>query len=313
MPISKPFVIATEGRTVDGRTLPRDWLVQMAANYDPTVYTAVVNLEHYLSYDPDSTFSACGKVLSLKTQTAKIMGQERLQLIAVAEASDEAAKLQAGGKKCFASVEIVPDFADSGQAYLTGLALTDSPAALGTEAMKFSTFTSEQGSERLALAQETRLEFEAVKPENQPEQTPGSKAADPFEKGSGSAGILEKALSLFGKPKEEAQHTPPVRLPVAGPPPGGQAPPWGAASESERGPSFASMPLPADQELLSARQNELADDAMLLKADVSTLKTALNALREEFGALKHALSKIDASTSIRPPAPGGNATLKTDC
>ena len=39
--ISKPFVIATEGATVDGRNISRDWLTQMASNYDPKVYTAV--------------------------------------------------------------------------------------------------------------------------------------------------------------------------------------------------------------------------------------------------------------------------------
>lgn len=181
MPISKPFVIATEGRTVDGRTLPRDWLVQMAANYDPAVYTAVVNIGHVLFEHPESAFSAYGKVLSLGTQTANLLGQERLQLTAVVEATDEAAKLQAGGKKCFASTEIVPNFADSGTAYLTGLALTDTPASIGTQPMKFAMANGGPSSEQHSMGQETCLEFETIEP----------------EKTEVRESILDKALNLL--------------------------------------------------------------------------------------------------------------------
>ncbi|MFR0426333.1 glycoside hydrolase family protein, partial [Escherichia coli] len=40
----------------DGREIQREWLEQMAASYNPTVYTALINLEHIKSYLPDSTF-----------------------------------------------------------------------------------------------------------------------------------------------------------------------------------------------------------------------------------------------------------------
>ncbi len=85
MPLSKPFVIATEGATIDGRNISRDALLQMAKNYDPKVYTAVANLEHFLSYAPDSLFSAYGKVVSLSTQETDILGDKKLQLLAVVE------------------------------------------------------------------------------------------------------------------------------------------------------------------------------------------------------------------------------------
>ncbi|WP_139775017.1 GPO family capsid scaffolding protein, partial [Salmonella enterica] len=52
---AKRFRIGVEGATTDGREIQREWLVQMAASYNPTVYTALINLEHIKSYLPEST------------------------------------------------------------------------------------------------------------------------------------------------------------------------------------------------------------------------------------------------------------------
>lgn len=138
MPTSKPFVIATEGPTVDGRNISRDWIIQMAASYDPKVYTAVANLEHLLSMSPESLFSAYGKVVSLATQEATIMGEKKIQLMAVVDVDAAVVSMQKAGKKLFASMEVAANFVGKGVAYLTGLAFTDTPASLGTETMKFS-------------------------------------------------------------------------------------------------------------------------------------------------------------------------------
>lgn len=136
--ISKPFAVATEGPTVDGRNIQRDWITQMAKHYDPKVYTAVANIEHLLSLAPDSLFSAQGRVVALGTQEADILGEKKLQLTAIVEVDEAVANMQAVGKKMFASMEITPNFANKGITYLTGLAFTDKPASLGTESMKFS-------------------------------------------------------------------------------------------------------------------------------------------------------------------------------
>lgn len=40
---AKRFRIGVEGATTDGREIQREWLVQMAASYNPTVYTALIN------------------------------------------------------------------------------------------------------------------------------------------------------------------------------------------------------------------------------------------------------------------------------
>ncbi|MCL2020946.1 MAG: GPO family capsid scaffolding protein [Betaproteobacteria bacterium] len=277
MPISKPFVVATEGRTMDGRNLPREWLTQAAENYDPAIYTAVLNLDHYLAFDPDSTFSAHGKVLSLATQSAKILGEERLQLTATVEASEAAAKLQAGGKKCFASIEIIPNFADTGKAYLTGLALTDTPAALGTQPMKFSTFSDGADLEHMALAQETSLEFEAESP---PKEAATSRAA----------GLLDRILSrMSGNWPKTAE----------------------AAVEQEIEKVLENFA--AEQKRVSEKQSGLVAETQVLRADLANLKTAHEALNAEFAALKEALGKLDASGPARPLATGGDNTIRTDC
>lgn len=160
MPLSKPFAVATSGSTVDGRAISRDWITQMAATYDPKVYTALANLEHYLSMLPDSIFKAYGKVVSLTTRETEILGEKQLQLMAVVDVSQEVVDLQKKGQKLFASVEILNNFVGKGVAYLTGLAFTDQPASLGTESMKFS--ASGASGERFSFADEVELTFEAA-------------------------------------------------------------------------------------------------------------------------------------------------------
>lgn len=163
MPLSKPFSIATSGKTVDGREISRDWITQMAANYNPKVYTAVANLEHFLSSIPDAIFKAYGKVASLSTREVEILGEKQLQLMAVVDANQEIVDLQKKGQKSFASIEVLNNFVDKGIAYLSGLAFTDSPASLGTESMKFS--AAGASGERFCFSEEIELSFDASAPE----------------------------------------------------------------------------------------------------------------------------------------------------
>ena len=69
MKTSKWFVVATEGATADGRTIERRWIEEMAANYDPSVYGARVNLEHFKGILPDGGFKRLGDVLALTTKS----------------------------------------------------------------------------------------------------------------------------------------------------------------------------------------------------------------------------------------------------
>ncbi|WP_424406148.1 GPO family capsid scaffolding protein [Pasteurella sp. PK-2025] len=167
---SKWFVVATEGATTDGRTINRAWIEQMAKNYDLKTYGARINLEHlkfryFWKDEPHS--KAYGDVIALKTQETE---DGKLQLLAQIDPTDDLVKLNKDRQKVYTSIEVDPNFSDTGEAYLVGLAVTDEPASLGTEMLKFASkakenpFTSrKQKAENLfTAAVETEIEFEEV-------------------------------------------------------------------------------------------------------------------------------------------------------
>ena len=137
---AKRFRIGVEGATTDGREIQREWLEQMAASYNPAVYTALINLEHIKSYLPDSTFNRYGKVTALFAEEiteGPLAG--KMALYADVEPTESLVELVKKGQKLFTSMEVSPKFADTGKAYLVGLAATDDPASLGTEMLTFCT------------------------------------------------------------------------------------------------------------------------------------------------------------------------------
>ena len=134
---AKWFIVAQEGVTADGRIIKRSWLAQCAENYDPKVYGARINLEHihFKWLMPDEPHSNCfGDVLALKTQEH----DGKLQLLALLDPTPALIELNKNRQKIYTSVEIDPEFADTREAYLVGLAVTDTPASLGTDMLKFN-------------------------------------------------------------------------------------------------------------------------------------------------------------------------------
>ena len=67
-PARKKFRVAVSGATVDGREIQPQHLRDAAASYNPDVYGARVNVEHYLSMLPDSNFGAMGDVVALSAE-----------------------------------------------------------------------------------------------------------------------------------------------------------------------------------------------------------------------------------------------------
>jgi hypothetical protein len=153
--VSKLFRIAVAGDTTDGRVIEADWLTQMADSYNPEKYTARINCEHMRGYSPEGPFGMYGSVVALQAKTAEIDGEKKMALFASIEPTPELVTLNRKGQKLFTSMEIDPDFAKSGQFYLSGLAITDSPASLGTEQLQFA-----------ATAKENPLAGRKQKPEN---------------------------------------------------------------------------------------------------------------------------------------------------
>lgn len=101
---AKRFRIGVEGATTDGREIQREWLEQMAASYNPAVYTALINLEHIKSYLPDSTFNRYGKVTALFAEEiteGPLAG--KMALYADVEPTESLVELVKKGQKLFTS------------------------------------------------------------------------------------------------------------------------------------------------------------------------------------------------------------------
>lgn len=138
--VSKWFRIGVEGDTCDGRVIDANDINQMAESFDQRVYGCRINLEHLKSYSPDSTFRRYGDVIGLKAETidddSALNGKRAL--FAQISPTDELVLMNKDRQKIYTSMEIRPNFANSGKAYLVGLAVTDDPASLGTEMLEFS-------------------------------------------------------------------------------------------------------------------------------------------------------------------------------
>ncbi|HHQ6590221.1 TPA: GPO family capsid scaffolding protein [Serratia fonticola] len=163
MPISKFFRAAVEGATSDGRIIERQHIEEMAESFSVELRPARANLEHYLSMFPDSDFKAQGDVVALKAQeitSGPLKG--KLALMVKVDATDGLVKLNKDRQKIYTSIEYFPKFADTGKAYLTGIAFTDNPASLGSESMKFTAnHLAEKSGLHFGALEETMLEFEA--------------------------------------------------------------------------------------------------------------------------------------------------------
>lgn len=135
----KKFRVAVSGNTVDGREIQPQHLRDAAANYNLEVYAARVNIEHILSPYPGSDFGAMGDVVALSAEDiteGPLAG--RTGLYAEIEPSERMKQMTDKGQKVYSSIELHPQFALNGKAYMMGLAMTDTPASLGTERLKFA-------------------------------------------------------------------------------------------------------------------------------------------------------------------------------
>lgn len=121
--------VATSGKTADGRTIEAQDLRDMAESYDPALYTATIWYEH-IRY-----FGSLGTVAELK---AEDVDGGKVGLFARLKPNEYLLRMNKEGQKLFTSIEIQPEFADTGKAYLRGMAVTDEPASLGTEELHFS-------------------------------------------------------------------------------------------------------------------------------------------------------------------------------
>ena len=271
---SKWFRIALAGDTTDGREIQADWIIQMAQSYDPNKYGARINIEHFRSIYPDGVFGAYGDVLALKTEKVTIDGEEKDALFAQIEPTQGLIELNKQKQKVYTSIEVDPNFANKGKAYLIGLAVTDSPASLGTEMLQFAANAKvnpladkKQRPENLfTAAQEVTLEFEEVK-----------------EQQSYSAGLLDKVKKLFSKQEQ---------------------------TEKKSAESFSEQ----EQAIVEIAQETANQGQVVTKLenDFNTLNTAHDQLQKDFNDLKNKLDG-EPETPPRPTSGNSKFTEVVDC
>ncbi|ELY5698024.1 GPO family capsid scaffolding protein [Acinetobacter baumannii] len=195
---SKWFRIATAGDTTDGREIQENWIQEIVETYNPQTYGARINVEHIRSVFPDSSFGAYGDVVAVKAEKVEVNGEKKLTLFAQIEPNENLIELNKRKQKIYTSIEVNPNFANTGKAYLVGLAVTDSPASLGTDMLQFAANaevnpleSKKQHKDNLFTAAiEADLDFEEV--------------AEPKVFG---AGLVESVRKLFKKQEQRDQAT----------------------------------------------------------------------------------------------------------
>ncbi|MCC5811308.1 MAG: GPO family capsid scaffolding protein [Ectothiorhodospiraceae bacterium] len=270
---TKWFRVATEGATTDGRTISRQWIEQIANNYDPQRYGARVWMEHMRGMFPDGPFRAYGDVAAVK---AEENGEGKLELYVQLEPTEDLVRMNKERQKVYTSIEVDPEFADSGEAYMVGLGVTDSPASLGTEMLQFSAQAKssplsarKQRPENLfTAAVEVELELEEDAPTND------------------KPSLLDTVKALFRKHRRtgEAEF---------------------AAFRSDLEDSLKVM-AEAHQELI-----EVLEDIPTAE-EFSELKAAHQKLKTDFAEL-HAQLDTTPDTPSRSSATGAPAAIQTDC
>ncbi|PZW49714.1 GPO family capsid scaffolding protein [Pseudomonas sp. URMO17WK12:I2] len=130
--------VAVSGPTADRREITVQELRDIAETYKPSRYTAVIWADH------ERWSGSHGTVFAVRlVEDDPELEEGQVALEAQLKPNDKLLQLNDRGEKLFTSIEIYPDFAGSGKAYLTGLAVTDEPASLGTQELYFSRRTSD--------------------------------------------------------------------------------------------------------------------------------------------------------------------------
>jgi hypothetical protein len=239
-----------------------------------------LNIEHVRGITGDAPFRSYGDVISLSVGEVDVnfsgKTEKRKALFGVFDVLEDAEKLNAAGQKLYPSIEIEPNFAGKGFAYLMGCALTDSPAAIATERMQFN--RAAPGS--IVLNGETPLPLEL---------------AD--EKGNvteGGLGVLAafKAMmdgytaKLTGKSSESKPNDPP---------------------EQQSGQGF-------DMQAFTALFTGFAEKVEgTLQSQATTQREEMDRLALKFNALEKSIETTPAhGQQQRPQANGSNYTM-TNC
>lgn len=167
--------IATEGNTFQNVPIERQWIIDIAETYNPKTYGARIWPDHRRWY------GAWGDVVEVKKQ--EIDG--KLCLFAKLTPNSQLILANEQDQKVFSSIEIDPNFAGTGKAYLTGLGVTDEPASLGTDRLKFSV-KDRLANHKYGAPEQLVMSYPVANTEQQP-----------TDKATEAASLFSKLVSLF--------------------------------------------------------------------------------------------------------------------
>ncbi|SEH84938.1 Phage capsid scaffolding protein (GPO) serine peptidase [Pseudomonas asplenii] len=182
--------VATSGTTADGREILPQELRDIAETYKPSKYTAVIWCDH------ERWSGSHGTVFAVRlVEEGEDLEPGQIALEAQLKPNDRLLQLNDQGQKLFSSIEITPNFAGSGKAYMTGLGVTDEPASLGTQELYFSKQTHQNS-------------FYAASVEL------GSFEAEPQSEVGKLIGLLTGLFKRFATDAEPAEPTTPCNWPA---------------------------------------------------------------------------------------------------
>lgn len=297
---SKFFRVGTEGDTTDGRKIERSWIQQMADHFNRDLYGARVWLEHLRGLYPDSTFRAYGDVIALE---AREVEDGKLALFAQIDPTDDLVAMNKARQKLYTSMEVDTNFARRGHAYLIGLAVTDTPASLGTEMLAFSAANPDASPLKarkvspdniFTAATPTTIEFEDEMTTKAPDNKPAATNTPPAEDKT----LLSRIKELLGAKPET--------------PPAPAAPQFSADDLEGSFTALAEAHAKQATDFAAAR----AEDAATVKAlqdQVAALSAGLEEVSKAFDAFRAQLDAEPAPGTQRPAATGGDGKVITDC
>ncbi len=271
--MSRFFRIAREGKTVDNREITAKQIDEMAESYNLDIYGARIWLEHFRGLFPDSVFKALGDVVALKADTDKT---GKRVLLAQISPTAELIQMNQERQKIYTSIEITPNFSDTGKAYLTGLAVTDSPASTGTEALRFSVAKNDQ-THLFSVFDESEFDFSAPQSDDVDGGASNTDASPSF---------LEKVKNMFNRQDAVI-----------------------AKQSTEVQQLFSDI-----QQAVEFGIGELQNTNDQQAQDITALKEAFNELENQLNTLKEQLDNTPSGDAFtRPLATGGEGDIQTDC
>lgn len=290
--------IATEGYAIDGRAITRETIQQAAANYDTAIYTAMIWPHHPIESFDERQYWTNNLGLVSELTTKEEAG--RLRLMAKLEPNQKLLSLNECDQKLFTSCEFMGNYANTGQAYLIGLAATDIPASLGTGRMNLSeSIQNASASQRQYTALSNIEMFSLGRLTPSAGNLPPTEESDPMDKDTANK-LLTSILTLTAKVDAQANTQSQAQQPAAA---GAQPATHDFSAHANRVAdlgeklTIATDTLAANPEDATARQN--------YTAAVTDLQTALStfAVQPQDAETAKLQARIAARNGGQQPAP----------